>query len=79
MPSHPLDHSRDSLWIEAGSFVSAFILALTKWGWLKECRQRYQRVQGDSPPPHGTTLRGELVTDPPVHGFILLQEASMEL
>lgn len=78
-PQHPLTHPRDSVWIGAGSFVSAFILALTKCGRLKECRQGYQRVWGDPPPPNGTTLGGELVTDPPIHGFILLQQAGKEL
>lgn len=71
---HPLTHPQDSVWIGAGSFVSAFILALTKYGRLKEHMQGYQRVQGEPPPPHGTTLGGELVTDPPIHGFILLQQ-----
>lgn len=74
LPPHPLTHPRDSVWIGAGSFVSAFILALTKCGRLKEHRQGYQRVRGDPPPPNGTTLGGELVTDPPIHGFILLQQ-----
>lgn len=48
---------------------------------LKECRQGYQRVQGDPHPPHpnGTTLGGELVPDPPIHGFILLQQAGKGL
>lgn len=31
------------------------------------------------PPPHGTTLGGELVTDPPIHGFILVQQAGKGL
>lgn len=74
LPLYPLTHPRDSMWIGAGSFVSAFILALTKWGRLKEHMQGYQRVQGDPPPPNGTTLGGELVTDPPIHGFILLHQ-----
>lgn len=48
---------------------------------LKECRQGYQRVQGNPPhpPPNGITLGGELVTDPPtppIHGFIQLQRAA---
>lgn len=76
---HPLTHLRDSVWIGAGSFVSAFILALTKCGRLKERRQGYQRVRDDPPPLHGTTLGGELVTDPPIHGFILMQQAGKEL
>lgn len=60
------------MWIGAGSFVSAFILALTKCSRLKEHMQGYQRVQCDPPPPLlGTTLGVELVTDPPIHGFIL--------
>lgn len=67
---HPCTHPQDSMWIGAGSFVSAFILALTKCSRLKEHMQGYQRVQCD-PPLLGTTLGGELVTDPPIHGFIL--------
>lgn len=78
-PHPPAYHPRDSVWIVAGSFVSAFILALTKCGRLKERRQGYQRVRGDPPPPNDTTLGGELVTDPPIHGFILLQQAGKEL
>lgn len=71
---HLLTHPKDSVWIGAGSFVSAFILALTKCSRLKEHMQGYQRVRGDPPPRNGTTLGGELVTDPPIHGFILLQQ-----
>lgn len=71
---HPRTHPQDSVWIGAGSFVSAFIPALTKCGRLKEHMQGYQRVQGDPLLPNGTTLGGELVTDPPIHGFILLQQ-----
>lgn len=81
LPIYPLTHPRDSVWIGAGSFVSAFILALTKCGRLKEHRQGYQRVRGDPPPlpPNGTTLGGELVTDPPIHGFILLQQNALRV
>lgn len=56
-PPHPLPRSQDSVWIGAGSFVSAFILVITKC--LKECRQGYQRVLGDPPLPIGTALGGE--------------------
>lgn len=76
-PLYPLTHPRDSVWIGAGSFVSAFILVLTECERLKEHMQGYQRVQGDPPyppPPNGTTRGGELVTDPPIHGFILQQQ-----
>lgn len=73
-PLHLLTHPKDSVWIGAGSFVSAFIPALTKCSRLKEHMQGYQRVRGDPPPRNGTTLGGELVTDPPIHGFILLQQ-----
>ncbi|KAK0149876.1 Histone-lysine N-methyltransferase 2A [Merluccius polli] len=43
--SDTVSSGEDSVWIGAGSFVSAFILALTKCGRLKEHRQGYQREE----------------------------------
>lgn len=61
----------DSVWIIAGSFVSAFISALKKRRRLKEHRRGNQRVKSEPSSPWDSTGR-ELDTGRPIHGFILL-------
>lgn len=47
-------------------------------GWKSTCRDiKGCRAKPPPPLPNGTTLGGELVTDPPIHGFILPQQNAL--
>lgn len=75
-PTHPRTIPKTACGLEQEALCLLLFWLLTKCERLKEHMQGYQRVRGDTPPPapplpNGTTLGGELVTDPPIHGFIL--------
>lgn len=74
----PTYHPQDSVWIGAGSFVSAFIQALHKVRAAERAHAGISKGAGRPPPlPNGTALGGELVTVPPIHGFILPQQNAL--